>query len=66
MALETTGFVVCRSIIVRGPAVTQNKSQLVYAMNEVWCSDVFTPKVCVEKGVQYCDVTTNCWIVMMG
>ena len=37
------------SIIVRGPAVTQNKYQLVYAMNEVWCSDVFAPKFVVRK-----------------
>ena len=61
-------YTVCSlpSIIVRGPAVTQNKSQLVHVMNEVWYSDAFASKVCAEKGVQYCKVTTTCWRVMMG
>ena len=49
------------SIIVRGPPVTQNKSQLMHVMNEVWHS-----KVCAEKGVQYCKVTTTCWRVMIN
>ena len=37
------------SIIVRGPAVTQNKSQLVHVMNEVWYSDAFAPKFVLRK-----------------
>ena len=37
------------SIIVRGPAVTQNKSQLVHVMNEVWYSDAFAPKFVLIK-----------------
>ena len=32
-------------------AVTQNKSQLVDVMNEVWCSDAFAPKFVLKKGV---------------
>ena len=36
-------------IIVRGPAVTPNKSQLVDVMNEVWCSDAFAPKFVLRK-----------------
>ena len=48
---DTCNYRVCSlpSIIVRGPAVTQNKSQLVHAMNEVWCSDVFAPKFVLRK-----------------
>ena len=37
------------SIIVRGPAVTQNKSQLVHVMNEVWYSVAFAPKFVLRK-----------------
>ena len=44
-------YTVCSlsSIIVRGPAVTQNKSQLVHVMNEVWYSDAFAPKFVLRK-----------------
>ena len=37
------------SIIVRCPAVTQNKSQLMHVMNEVWYSDAFAPKFVLRK-----------------
>ena len=36
-------------IVHRGPAITQNKSQLVDVMNEVWCSDAFAPKYVLRK-----------------
>ena len=44
-------YTVCSlpSIIVRGPAVTQNKSQRVHVMNEVWYSDAFAPKFVLRK-----------------
>ena len=37
------------SIIVWGPAVTHNKYHLVDVINEVWCSDAFTPKFALRK-----------------
>ena len=43
MALETS------EIIVRGPAVTQNKFKLMHVMNEVWYSDAFAPKFVLRK-----------------
>ena len=48
---DPCNYTVCSlpSIIVRGPAVTQNKSQLVHVMNEVWHSDAFDPKFVLRK-----------------
>ena len=39
-----TGWSLPSIIVYRAPAVTQNKSQMVDVMNEVWCSDAFAPK----------------------
>ena len=48
---DPCNYTVCSlpSIIVGGPAVTQNKSQLVHVMNEVWHSDAFAPKFVLRK-----------------
>ena len=48
---DPCNYTVCSlpSIIIRGPAVTQNKSQLVHVMNEVWYSDAFAPKFVLRK-----------------
>ena len=48
---DACNYTVCSlpSIIVRGPAVTQNKSQLVHVINEVWYSDACAPKFVLRK-----------------